>query len=110
MLAERDLLETIEECKAVKRPTAATCQLMASCYTILDHMFPEYSRSADVSPVSLYSSAPAPQNDEISGSEFAIAANLAGMKRLLEVMDEHMECIRLIYPKEYAAIMRRLKE
>ena len=104
MLAERDLLETIEECKAVKRPTAATCQLMASCYTILDHMFPEYSRSADVSPVSLYSSA------EISGSEFAIAANLAGMKRLLEVMDEHMECIRLIYPKEYAAIMRRLKE
>lgn len=43
MLAERDLLETIEECKAVKRPTAATCQLMASCYTILDHMFPGYS-------------------------------------------------------------------
>lgn len=108
MLAERDLLETIEECKAVKRPTAATCQLMASCYTILDHMFPEYSRSADVSPVSLYSSAPAPQNDEISGSEFAIAANLAGMKRLLEVMDEHMECIQLIYPKEYAAPAERL--
>ena len=30
--------------------------------------------------------------------------------RLLEVMGEHMECIRLIYPKEYAAIMRRLRE
>ena len=29
---------------------------------------------------------------------------------LLEVMDEHIECIRLIYPKEYAAIMRRLRE
>ena len=110
MLAERDLLETIEECKAVKRPTAATCQLMASCYTILDHMFPEHSRSADISPVSMYSAAPAPQSDEISGSEFAIAASSAGMKRLLEVMDEHMECVRLIYPKEYAAIMRLLRE
>jgi hypothetical protein len=110
MLAERDLLETIEECKAVKRPTAATCQLMASCYTILDHMFPEHSRSVDISPVSMYSAAPAPQSDEISGSEFAIAANSAGMKRLLEVMDEHMECIRLIYPKEYAAIIRLLKD
>jgi len=32
------------------------------------------------------------------------------MKRLLEVMDEHMECVRLIYPKEYAAIMRRLND
>lgn len=110
MLAERDLLETIEECKAVKHPTAATCQLMASCYTILDHMFPEYSRSADITPVSLYSAAAVPQSDEISGSEFVIAANSAGMKRLLEVLDEHMECVRLIYPKEYAAIMRRLRE
>ena len=110
MVTERDLLETIEECRAVRNPSASTCQLMASCYTILDHLYPESSRFADVSTASLYSSAPAPQSDEISGSEFAIAANLAGMKRLLEVMDEHMECVRLIYPKEYAAIIRLLKD
>ena len=28
----------------------------------------------------------------------------------MAVMDEHMECIQLIYPKEDAAIMRRLRE
>ena len=60
MLTERDLLETIEECRMVKRPTASTCQLMASCYTILDHLFPESSRSADIAPVQLYSMAPEP--------------------------------------------------
>ena len=107
MLTERDLLETIEECRMVKRPTASTCQLMASCYTILDHLFPESSRSADVAPVQLYSMAPEPV--ETGGSEFVQAARAAGMARLLEVMDEHMDCIRVLYPKEYETIMRRLE-
>ena len=107
MLTERDLLETIEECRMVKRPTASTCQLMASCYTILDHLFPESSRSADIAPVQLYSMAPEPV--ETGGSEFVQAARAAGMARLLEVMDEHMDCIRALYPKEYEAIIRRLE-
>lgn len=107
MLTERDLLETIEECRMVKRPTASTCQLMASCYTILDHLFPESSRSADIAPVQLYSMAPEPV--ETGGSEFVQAARAAGMTRLLDVMDEHMDCIRILYPKEYETIMRRLE-
>lgn len=107
MLTERDLLETIEECRMVKRPTASTCQLMASCYTILDHLFPESSRSADIAPVQLYSMAPEPV--ETGGSEFVQAARAAGMTRLLDVMDEHMDCIRVLYPKEYETIMRRLE-
>lgn len=107
MLTERDLLETIEECRMVKRPTASTCQLMASCYTILDHLFPESSRSADIAPVQLYSMAPEPM--ETGGSEFVQAARAAGMAQLLDVMDEHMNCIRVLYPKEYETIMRRLE-
>lgn len=108
MLTERDLLETIEECKAVRRPTASTCQLMASCYTILDHLFPESPRSAELPPPLLYSMAPEPV--ETGGSEFAQAAREAGMSRLLDVLDEHMDCVRAIYPKEYEAVMRRLRE
>lgn len=108
MLTERDLLETIEECKAVRRPTASTCQLMASCYTILDHLFPDAPRSADPAPVPMYSMSQEPV--DTGGSEFVQAGREAGMPRLLEVLDEHMECIKALYPKEYAAIMRRLKE
>ena len=29
---------------------------------------------------------------------------------LLEVLDEHMECVKALYPKEYAAVIRRLKD
>lgn len=102
MLTERDLLETIEECRAAK-PTASTCQLMASCYTILDHLFPDTSRSVDP-PVQMYSMASAPD------SEFVQAAISAGMDRTLEVLNEHMECIRALYPKEYTAVLRMLSE
>lgn len=109
MLTERDLLETIDECKAMKRPTASTCQLMASCYTILDHLFPSSSRSADDPPIQMYSLSPAP-DDTGGGSEFVIAAKSAGMSRLLEVLDEHMECVKALYPKEYDAVIRRLKD
>lgn len=108
MLTERDLLETIEECKAVKRPTASTCQLMASCYTILDHLYPESSRPADVAPMQLYSTAPEPVDTR--GSEFVQAGMAAGLQRLLDVLDEHMDCVKAIYPKEYKAIMRRLED
>lgn len=108
MLTERDLLETIDECKAVRRPTASTCQLMASCYTILDHLFPDAPRSADPSPVQMYSMSPQPV--DTGGSEFVQAARKAGISRLLDVLDEHMDCIQAMYPKEYAAILRRLRE
>lgn len=106
MLTERDLLETIEECRTMRKPTASACQLMAACYTILDHLLPESSRPP--APVQMYSMSPEPV--ETGGSEFVRAARKAGMTRLLVVLDEHMDCVRALYPKEYAAIMRRLQD
>lgn len=85
------------------KPTAVTCKLMASCYIILDHLFPDTSRSADP-PVQMYSMAAAPD------SEFVQAAISAGTERTLEVLDEHMECIRALYPKEYRAVLKMLSE
>jgi len=108
MLTERDLLETIEECRAMRKPTASACQLMAACYTILDHLLPESSRSADITPTQMRSMSPEPV--ETGGSDFVKAARVAGMPRLLEALDEHIGCIRALYPKEYAAIMRRLED
>ena len=47
---------------------------------------------------------------DTGGSEFVQAAKKAGISRLLDVLDEHMDCIQAMYPKEYAAILRRLRE
>ena len=108
MLTERDLLETIEECRAMRKPTASACQLMAACYTILDHLLPESSRPSNPVPVQMYSMSPEPV--ETGGSEFARAARKAGMPRLLAVLDEHMDCVRALYPREYTAIIQRLQD
>ena len=108
MLTERDLLETIEECRAMRKPTASACQLMAACYTILDHLLPESSRPANPAPVQMYSMSPEPV--ETRGSEFVRAARKAGMPRLLAVLDEHMDCVRALYPREYTAIIQRLQD
>lgn len=108
MLTERDLLETIEECRAMRKPTASACQLMAACYTILDHLLPESSRSVDSVPVQMYSIATEPV--ETGGSEFVRAARKAGITRLLAVLDEHMDCVRALYPREYTAIIQRLQD
>lgn len=104
MLTERDLLETIEECKAVKKPTSTTVQLMASCYTILDHLRHTESRSIDVPPA-MYSYAA-----ESNISDFAQAVKNAGLEKTLDVLNEHMDCVKTLYPKEYAAILRRLRD
>lgn len=107
MLTERDLLETIEECRTMRKPTASACQLMAACYTILDHLLPESSRPANPAPVQMYSMSPEPV--DTGGSEFVRAARKAGMPRLLDVLDEHMDCVRALYPREYTAIIQRLQ-
>lgn len=104
MLTERDLLETIDECKAVKKPTATTVQLMASCYTIIDHLRHTEPRSFG-NPPAMYS-----YTAESSLSDFAQAAKKAGLAKTLDVLDEHMDCVKTLYPKEYAAILRRLRD
>lgn len=43
-------------------------------------------------------------------SDFATAAGSVSQERLIEILDEHMQAIQAIYPKEYSYIMAKLKE
>lgn len=76
---------------------------LAALYSIRDHKQAEpvgYSFAADPPEV-----APAMQ-----GSEFVEACVGVPIDHVLSVLDEHMEGIKLLYPKEYRAILRKLKE
>lgn len=44
----------------------------------------------------------------VGQSEFARAAAAAPPEVLAEVLEEHFECIRALYPKEYESVVRRL--
>lgn len=43
-------------------------------------------------------------------SEFIAAARAVEIGVLIDVLNEHMEGVRALYPKEYAAVMRKLNE
>ena len=45
-----------------------------------------------------------------AASEFLNAAYNAPLDGVLAIIDEHMECINAIYPKEYRAIINRIKD
>ena len=108
MLTEQDLLETIEQCRAVRKPTAATVQLLASCYVILDHLTGEQLKDS-AAPLPRYSNA-APMKSRAAETEFGRVATNAPFDVLMDVIEEHMECIKVLYPREYAAVLRKLME
>ena len=49
-----------------------------------------------------YSTATEPQSD------FVAAASSVPFSGLMQVLDEHMKAIKLVYPKEYELVMRKI--
>lgn len=50
-----------------------------------------------------YSTAGPPQ------SEFVAAASAAPFGALIDILNEHMSAIKLVYPKEYELVMRKIR-
>ena len=44
-----------------------------------------------------------------AGSEFVSAVKGAPFEEVLAVLDEHFEAIKVIYPKEYSLVLKRIK-
>lgn len=51
-----------------------------------------------------YSTAMEPQSD------FVAAASSVPFGGLMQVLDEHMKAIKLVYPKEYELVMRKISD
>lgn len=103
MIRRDDLLEAIAECEGVKNPNSHTCMMLSAFYTILDHM-------EDEKPVIDYSFAPAPQEESTynSGTEFSDAVQGKDINQLLEIMDELMSTLQVLYPRLYDGVMIKI--
>ena len=94
MLSIEEVERTILELE--KRDTTyATCERLAWLYIVHDHMMQrivqEKERAADM-----------------TGSPFLEACSGADIEEILRVMNEHMEAVKLIYPKEYSAVVEKI--
>lgn len=110
MIRKEDLLEAIAECKGVKNPNANTCSMLASFYTILDHIeqenekFPQvrYSYQADEKEKQVIS--------YDSGTEFSEILYGKKIENVLPVIDELMTALQVLNPKLYANVIRKMTE
>ena len=96
-------LETIErEIDDLEHREASykLCQRLSWLYTVRDHLM------AKVYPPE----GKAVLKSALSGSEFLDAANGKPYEDVMKVVDEHLETIRLLYPKTWEGIIQRIKE
>lgn len=95
MLSVEEVERTILELE--KRDTTyATCERLAWLYIVHDHMtqriVQEKSRAA-----------------EMEGNPFLSACSGAEIEEILRVLNDHMEAVKIIYPKEYDAVVKKIE-
>ena len=100
MIREQELRDAIAECQGQRNPNANTCMKLASYYTILDHMI---EREPDIPTYSF--AAPAEYE---SDTEFGQRIRGKDVNEVLALMDELMETLRVVNPRLYDAVMRKL--
>jgi hypothetical protein len=97
MPSKEELLDAIKEIQS-KEPTYANCEKLATFYTLLRYLYSEEKgQSRDAFPAS-------------SGSEFRQAIAGKNIEKVVDVLDEHMEMVQVLFPKEYKEVIRRIEE
>lgn len=91
---EREINEIETRCDTTFR----TCERLAWLYVCRDHLRARQDSNGDsVTPY-------------MQGSEFLELASNVSYPALMRVMDEHLETIRLLYPKTYDSVLERIRE
>lgn len=104
MITEYELQEAIAECQGQRNPNASTCIKLASYLTIQKEL---YGKDETPAPSYSYSAGEAVIQYD-SGSEFAERIKGMEQRYVLGVIDELMDLLRVLYPKIYDSVMRKL--
>lgn len=112
MITKHDLDEAIMECNGKKNPDANTCIKLAAFYTIKQHLFPDKKDD----PIQMpkfeegYSYEGGNTGITYSGdSDFAQAIIGRDQNEIMAVIDELMETLKVLNPRLYASVMRRIQ-
>ena len=91
-----DVIEReIRELEARGETTYAQCERLAWLYVCRDHLVPETDERR--------------RTQRLGGSEFLEACSGVGYPALMQVLDEHMQAIRTVYPREYERVMTSVR-
>ena len=109
MITEKDLQEAIAECLGQRNPNANTCIKLAAYYTIQQNLFPEVD--PEKRPSYSFAAPPAEQVETVkldSDSEFSQVISGRDVSEILPVWDELMDTLKIVNPRLYDGVMRKL--
>lgn len=96
-------LETIEreisELEA-RQPSYKACERLSWLYIVRDHLYAKIYPSEGKTAL----------KSVLSGSEFLDAANGKPYEAVMGIVNEHMETIKMLYPKTYDSVVQRIRE
>lgn len=102
-----EINEHIRKLKCEETSWQSVNKLAALC-TVRDELKEKHDSASNIEAVpepmlQAYSTSGPPQ------SEFVEAASAAPFGALMDILDEHMSAIKLVYPKEYELVMRKIR-
>lgn len=92
---EREILE-LEH----RDTSYAVVERLCWLYVVRDHL-----RKSEVAE---QAAQPAKMTGDLGESDFLVAASMVPLSDLMAVLDEHMEAIKVICPREYQALMAKI--
>lgn len=109
MITEKDLQEAIAECLGQRNPNANTCIKLAAYYTIQQNLYPE--ADPEKGPSYSFAAPPVEQVETVkldSDSEFSQVISGRDVSEILPVWDELMDTLKIVNPRLYDGVMRKL--
>ncbi len=99
MIDLEEIERTIDDIEHTHDTTFRTCERLAWLYVCRDHLREQTSPEAKVST----------EVAALGGSDFLDACDGIPYGLLMQVINEHMQVIRTLYPKEYASLVARIR-
>lgn len=96
-------LETIErEIDELEHREASyrLCQRLSWLYSVRDHLYAKIYPPEGKTAL----------KSSLSGSDFLDAANGKPYEDVMRLVDEHLETLRLVYPKTFSALVEKIRE
>lgn len=87
-------IDKLENCGST---TYSVCEKLSILYNVKDHAEQKPKEESYARGMSF------------AGSDFMAAAMQIPQDELVRILDEHMEAVKLVFPKEYRAVINKIK-
>lgn len=104
MPTKEELLEAIRECEQ-RTPSYSNCEKLLTFRSLLKDLYPDPDPENKIVEDRRQSFAVSPTNK----SEFMEAIADKDMMKVLDVLDEHMKVAQVLFPKEYQAVLSKIR-